>query len=347
MTTPLIIRALDENDDDARWDDFVRTHPEGTFFHLLGWRRVIARTYGRRAHYLYAESEGQVEGVLPLFDSGDRPFSRSLVSVPVGVSGGILANDDAAATLLRGAARALAERERIRCVEYKSERALFPEMATKADLYVTFRETLIGDREKQLAKIPRKSRAVIRAAERSHLRADFNRDDLEAFLDIYALSLRNLGTPMFPRALFEQSLQVFPGACDFLSIRHAGRIVGVVMNYYFRDVMLPFYAGVLPEARDLGVNNYVYWVMLERGYDRGFRTFDFGRSKVGTGAYHFKRHFGMREEPLAYQYDLLDGAEMPNMNPTNPRYEKAIKTWQRLPIAATKLVGPWISRRIP
>jgi FemAB-related protein (PEP-CTERM system-associated) len=343
---PVVLRTL-ENPRDERWDAYVTKHPLGTFHHLTGWLRVISRAFKtHEPRYLYVERGGEIAGVLPAFAVGGAPFARALVSIPVGVSGGIIADDDEAAELLRDGARAIAERDRLEYIEYKSEKARFPDLPT-SDLYFTFRQQLFGDREKQLQAIPRKTRAVIREAERAKLRADFNRTDLEAFYDLYALSLRNLGTPMFPKELFVASLEELGDLCDILTVRATGRIVGCVMNYYFRDVMLPFFAGALPEMRDVGLNNYLYWVMLERGYERGFRVFDFGRSKAGSGAFAFKRHFGMTEVPLEYQYDLVTRKELPDINPTNPKYQKAIELWQKLPVGVTKVVGPLIQRRLP
>lgn len=329
------------------WDAYVHGHPDGTFFHQLGWRRVIERTYGRQAHYLYVERAGRMTGLLPLFESGGPPFTRALVSVPVGVSGGVLADDDESAALLRAGAREIAARERLAYVEYKSETKRFDDLFTKDDLYFTFRQELFGDREKQLRAVPRKTRATIRDAERAHLKARYNREDVTAFYDLYALSLRNLGTPMFPKELFIASLEEFPEHCDLVSVRQCGRIIGVVLNYYYKDVMLPFFAGTVPEARDVSVNNYIYWFMLETGHERGFRVFDFGRSKANTGAFRFKKHFGMKPTPLHYQYELVGAEELPNVNPTNPRYEKAIESWKKLPVGLTKVIGPLISRRIP
>lgn len=346
MYLPLALRELDQKRD-ARWDDYVLAHEHGSFHHLLGWRRVIERAFGHRAHYLYVERGGKLSGVLPLFAAGKKPFTRALVSVPLGVSGGVLASDEESALLLKDGARAIAEREKLAYVEYKSEKKRFADLSTKGDLYFVFRQELFGDREKQLAAIPRKTRAVLRDAEKNRLRADFNKTDLDAFYDLYALSMRNLGTPMFPKELFIASLEEFPYDCDIVSVRHTGRIIGCVMNYYYKETMLPFFAGTVPEARDVGVNNYLYWFMLEQGHARGYRVFDFGRSKMDTGAYAFKKHFGMTETPLEYQYDLVHATELPNVNPTNPKYAKAIETWQKLPVALTKRIGPLIQKRLP
>lgn len=344
--SPLVLRELDDLRD-GRWDAYVRGHAQGTFYHLLGWRRVIERAFPHRAHYLYVERDDRLAGVLPLFAAGAMPFSRALVSVPIGVGGGVLADDPESARLLRDGARAVAERETLAYVEYKSEKKAFEDLPTKDDLYFGFRQELFGDRERQLAAIPRKSRAVLREAERARLRFCYNRDDLEPFYDLYALSLRNLGTPMFPKELFVACLEEFPEHCNLAAVRESGRIVGVVMNFYFRDVMLPFFAGIAPDVRDIGVNSYIYWAMLETGYDLGYRVLDMGRSKKDTGPFKFKRNLGFVDSPLEYQYDLVSRQELPNINPTNPKYARAIEAWKRLPVELTKRVGPMLSRRLP
>lgn len=343
---PPILRTL-EDPRDPRWDAYVLAHPDGSFFHRLCWRRTIERAFGHAPRYLYLEQGGRLRGVLPAFEVGGKPFPRALVSVPVGVSGGVLADDAEAAAQLRAGARAIAERERLAYVEYKSERPLFDDLPTKGDLYFTFRQELFADREQQLAVIPRKTRALLRESERAHLVGTLNTGDLGPFLDLYALSLRNLGTPMFPRALFELALEECAPDVDFLTVREAGRIIGVVMNFYHRDTMLPFFAGAVPEARDVGVNNFMYWALLEGGWARGYRWFDFGRSKAGTGAFKFKQHMGMEPIPLRYQYDLVGAAEMPQVNPNNPKYARVIDVWQRLPLPLTRAIGPFVQRRLP
>lgn len=341
---PLVLKALEA--EDPRWDAYVHAHPDGTFYHQLCWRRVIRRTFGPSDHYLYALRGTKIVGLVPLFERGAKPFSRALVSVPVGVQGGVLADDEEVAQLLRAGARQIGLREKLAYVEYKSERPVYADLYTKSDLYFVFRQELFGDREEQLKAVPRKARAVIRSAEKAKLRSDFNRTDLEAFYDLYALSLRNLGTPMFPKELFIASIEEVPDA-DILTVRQCGRIIGCVLNYYYKDVMLPFFAGALPEARGVGINQYLYWAMLEQGYDRGFRTFDFGRSKANTGAFHFKKLFGMAPEPLQYQYELVMAEEPPNVNPTNPKFAMAIDNWKKLPVPVTKMIGPLLSKRIP
>lgn len=344
MSPPLVLRTMDRAD--PRWDAYVTAHPDGSVYHSWPFRRVLERAYPHTPVYFYVERAEEVVGVFPAFISGAAPFTRALVSVPLGVGGGILASDPEARDRLQQAARELAMREDLAYVEYKSERAELPGLVIKDDLYFGFTQALLPDEEAQLKLIPRKARAVLREAERSGLSADYNRQDFAEFYDLYAQSLRNLGTPMFPKELFVACLEELPGA-DLLSVRQQGRVIGSVLNFYFKDRMLPFFAGTAPEARAFGVNNFMYWHMLRTGYERGYRCFDFGRSKIGTGAFSFKKNFGMTPTPLAYQYDLVGVDALPEVNPNNPKYAAAISVWKRLPVGLHARLGPLISTRLP
>lgn len=343
-SSPAALFELEDNYSVA-WDAFVDSHPSGSIFHLLCWRRTIEKTYNYPAKYFYAKRGEKWTGVLPSFVVGAPPFPRALVSVPVAVGGGILAEDAQTAALLRGAAREYAQKENLEYVEYKTETPLFDDLPTKDGLYYRFEQELFGDRDKQLKAIPRKTRAVVRTGQKAKLQGSYTKDVLDPFYDLYTLSLRALGTPTFPKSLFRNALDECRS--DFVCVREAGRIIGVVMNFYYKDTMMPFFAGTLPEARNVGVNNYLYWHMLETGYDLGYRTFDFGRSKANTGAFKFKKNMGMDPIELRYQYELLKLSELPQVNPNNPKYERAIQLWRKLPLFATQKLGPLLQRRIP
>lgn len=344
MSGRLILKSLEG--EDFRWDAYVKGHPDGSVYHGLGFKRAIQAAYPHRAVYQYVERDGEIQGLLPAFISGSPWFSRALVSVPVGVEGGILASDPEAANRLREGAREIMEREGLAYVEYKSRRPLFQGLPTEDQRYFGFETVLLADPEAQMAKLSRDCRRLVRRAEAAGMEGDWNREDLAAFYDLYSLSLRNLGTPMFPKAFFEACLREMPET-DLFSVRLHGRIVAVVMSFYFGTTMLPFFVGSLPEARALGVNNFVYAAMLKGGHARGYRRFDFGRSKAGTGALAFKRSFGMAPIPLAYQYELRPGSPLPSINPQNPKYQRAIALWKRLPVGLSQRLGPWFSRRLP
>jgi FemAB-related protein (PEP-CTERM system-associated) len=159
--------------------------------------------------------------------------------------------------------------------------------------------------------------------------------------------MRRLGSPAFPRRAFEAIRDYFGKEADLLTVWHEKRLVGGVQCFYFRDQVLPYYAAASQEAFHLGVNDFMYWeLMCQAGRD-GYRTFDFSRSRIGSGSYEFKCHWGFTPEPLAYQYLLISDHDIPNFSPSNPRLRLFIETWKRLPVPITRWLGPFLTRRLP
>ena len=117
-----------------------------------------------------------------------------------------------------------------------------------------------------------------------------------------------------------------------------------MLNFYFRDEVLPYYGGGTQQARSVAGNDFMYWEVMERARQRGCRIFDYGRSKKGTGAYDFKTYWGFEPEQLHYEYFLVRLKEMPNLSPTNPKYAKAIELWRKMPLKITQLVGPPVAK---
>ena len=330
---------------ESAWDAFVRAHPEGTFFHLAGWREVLRRAFGHRTHYLVALSQGEVRGVLPLAEVKSLLFGHSLVSTPFCVYGGIVAADEAAKAALEARACALARELGVDYLEMRNRRRQHPDWPVK-DLYVTFRKPIDADSEKNMLAIPRKQRAMVRKGIQKGLRAeiDAHPDRLYA---MYSESLRNLGTPVFSKKYLQVLREVFGNDCDVLMITQAGRDVAGVMNFYFRDQVLPYYGGGIAVARDIrGCNHFMYWDLMRRSAERGCRLFDFGRSKEGTGPYTFKKNYGFTPEPLHYEYFLVKAQDVPNVNPTNPKYQLLIKAWEKLPLPVANTIGPFLARSL-
>ena len=163
---------------------------------------------------------------------------------------------------------------------------------------------------------------------------------------IYAESVRNLGTPVFSRTYFQVLRAVFGAQADVLTVLDGGRPLASVLNFYFRDEVLPYYGGGIFAARGRAANDFMYWEVLRRAGERGCRLFDFGRSKIGTGAFAFKKNLGFDPAPLHYRYLLRPGAALPDHNPLNPKYRLFIAAWKRLPLPVAKLLGPPIVRGI-
>jgi FemAB-related protein (PEP-CTERM system-associated) len=331
--------------DFVRWDVFVASCPEATFFHRAGWKSVIERAFGHRTHFLLAERAGQIEGVLPLAEIKSFLFGHCLASTPFCVYGGPAALTDAARHALIDAAQALAVKLGVDHLELRSQRVSKPEWEHK-DLYYTFRREILADEEQNMLAIPRKQRAMVRKGIKAGLRGEID-NGIERFFAAYSSSVHRLGTPVFGRRYFAALREVFGEDCEVLTITQAdGALVSSVMNFYFRDEVLPYYGGGLPLARDVAGNDFMYWELMRRAALRGVKTFDFGRSKLGTGAFDFKKNWGFDALALPYEYKLVKARAVPEHNPLNPKYQLMIKCWQRMPLWLANRLGPSIVRHL-
>jgi len=341
---PLRISLLEVGGEQA-WDDFVRAHEDGTFFHLSRWRRVIEKAFGHKTHYLIARRGAAVAGVLPLTHVKSMLFGSSLISNGFCVQGGILARDEQTKAALAAQAVKIGERENVDCVEFRSTRPQHPDWIQKSGLYVTFRRPIHADLDANLKAIPRKQRAMVRKGISNGLTSECDAD-VTRMHDVYAESVRNLGTPVYSRAYFQLLKDEFGEACDVVTVLHAGAPVAAVLNFYFRDEVLPYYGGGRSQARDLAANDFMYWEVMRRACERGLKVFDFGRSKVGTGAFSFKKNWGFEPTPLTYEFRLIKAKAIPEVNPLNPKFRAFIALWRRMPMPLTKLLGPHIVRGI-
>lgn len=343
-TGGVVVRELDAAAM-RQWDEFVQEHSEGTFFHLSGWQRVLERGLGHETHYLMAERDGRLIGVLPLARVKSWLFGDSLVSTPFCVYGGSLATDASAREALDEEACRRAETLGVDCLEMRQREIVHADWPAKRDRYVTFRKEIDPNPDANLAAIPRKQRAVIRKGIGAGLEGHID-DNLDRFYPIFAESVRNLGTPVFGKRYFRELREAFGDACEILTIEHEGRAVGSVMSFYFRDEVLPYHGGGIRAARDLYANDFMYWELMRRACGRGVRVFDYGRSKVGTGSYDFKRHWGFSPEPLHYEYHLVGASAVPDVSPMNPKYRLFIDVWRRLPLPIARVIGPGLARSL-
>jgi FemAB-related protein (PEP-CTERM system-associated) len=337
---PLEVRTMDDCDA-VRWDSFVFSHPQGTFFHRIGWRNLFRDVFGLDPHYLLAERDSNIVGVLPLVLQRSMLFGTALISLPFCVESGPLARDGEVDAALTSAALALQGKTGAPYVEFRSRKAVRDGWISRKDLYASFSRSLGADEKENLQAIPRKQRAVVRKTLESGLTSEVN-GDIGAMFRVYAESVRNLGTPVFPRRYFALLRETFGKDCDTVTIRDNGIPVSAVLNFYYRDTVLPYYGGGTSLARRNGANDFLYWEVMRYAVGRGCKKFDFGRSKAGTGAFAFKKNWGFEPEWLEYEYHFLPGHSMPEKNPLNPKYALMIQAWKKLPLPLANFLGPWL-----
>ncbi len=344
---PITFRAADlrEGRERARVDAFVRAAPGATPFHLTAWTCAVERGTGQRGHILLAERGGALIGMLPLTAVRSRLFGRALVSTGFGVGGGVLAESDAAASALADGAWAFAERMGCASVELRGGPAPSG-WAVDDATYLGFTRPLATSDDAELAAIPRKQRAEVRKALAADIQVATGASaaTLAEHYAVYAESVRNLGTPVFPARLFREVAAAFASEADVLTVRHDGVPVASVLSLYFNGTVFPYWGGGTAAARALRANDRMYFALMSHARSKGCERFDFGRSKAGTGAAAFKKNWGFDAVPLAYAKRTADGAGAREVNPLNPKYAAMVTAWKRLPLPVANLLGPMISR---
>ncbi len=329
----------------GRWDSYVEASPQATFFHRAGWKKVLERAFGHKTWYLYAESDGQIVGLLPLAEVKSALFGHTLASTPFCVYGGPIGDTAGVVAALTSEACHLAESLKVDSLEFRNLRPGDNSWPRK-NLYATFIKDILATEEDNLNAIPNRQRAMIRKGIKEGLISETD-DDCSRLYSVYSESVRNLGTPVFSLKYLEILQDVFRDECDILMITRGNKDIAGVLSFYFRNQVLPYYGGSTAEARQVrGVNHFMYWELMRKSLQRGYGVFDFGRSKVGSGPYSFKKNFGFEPQPLSYEYYLVKAQTVPEVSPTNPRYHALINAWRRLPLPIANTIGPILAKNL-
>ena len=337
--------ALNDSANAQRWDAFVMGCATATFFHRAGWQAIMSSVFRHDTYFLYAETDGRIEGVLPLAHVKSMLFGNSLVSLPFAVYGGVAATTANAAGALEAEAQRIAQRLGVDHLELRHVEARHEDWP-RQDLYVTFRKAILPEEEANMLAIPRKQRAMVRKGIKNGLRSDID-PGVDRFFALYADNVHRHGTPALPRRYFEALRTQFGDDCEVLVVSAPdGRALSSVLSFYFRDEVLPYYAGDDESARDLAANDFKYWELMRLSCARGLKVFDYGRSKQGTGSFAFKKNWGFEPAPLQYEYCLYKRDAVPQNNPSNAKFRLMIEAWRRMPIGMANWLGPYVVRNL-
>ena len=328
-----------------RWNAFVQACPDATFFHRAEWQTIIQNVFRHPTHFLQAENRGEIEGVLPLAHVKSLLFGNALVALPFAVYGGVAATTPDAVAALEAAAQDLARQLGVDHLEFRNLSPRHADWPTQ-DLYVTFRKAILPDVEANMLAIPRKQRAMVRKGINNGLLSQ-NDPTSDRFFALFADNVHRHGTPALSKRYFDTLLRVFGNDCRILTVTSPdGTPLSSVLSFYFRDEVLPYYAGDDEAARQFAANDFKYWELMRQSCEQGLKLFDYGRSKVGTGPYAFKKNWGFEAQPLHYEYCLYKRDSIPQNNPSNAKYKLFIEAWRRMPIQLANLIGPHIVRNL-
>ena len=337
------IRVLEEKDRND-WNSYVTRHPHGTFFHLAEWREVLQQAFKIETFYLYSQDSTGINGVLPLALVHRPLLGKVMISTPFCVLGGALSDSVDITMQLEDTAVELAKQHRVKYLELRYHEQTRADWPVNSD-YFNFCKDLYQSNEENFKAIPKRRRAEVRKALSINLACEED-IDINRFFAIYSCSLRNQGTPAYPKRYFEVLHSIFKERMQILTVSQDGNAICSLLSFYFGKRVMLYYIGGMPSARSLRAYDLVIWHQMQYACDRGVEIFDLGRSIAGTGSFNSKKTWGIKPEQLVYQYYLIRANNVPHINPLNPRYRPLIAVWKRLPLGVANSIGPLFSRII-
>jgi serine/alanine adding enzyme len=333
--------------EEVRWDQYVQNSSEASLYHLTGWKRVIEQTFGHPTYYVYAWQRDRIVGILPLVFLKSLFFGKFFVSLPFFNYGGIVADTDEIRQCLLEKAIHIAKQAGVDHIELRHTANYELNLPTKTSKVLMLLD-LPATAEELWNSFKSKLRSQIRRPEKEGFTVKFGQlDEVESFYEVFVHNMRDLGTPVYTKRLFENILHEFPDNTRICTVYDNGKPIASGFIIGFKHVLQIPWASSLRTYNRFGPNMLLYWNILKFACEQGYTQFDFGRSTPNEGTYKFKQQWGTRPVQCYWQYWLSAGDKLPELNPHNPRYQFAIRIWQRLPLSLTKWLGPKIVKFIP
>jgi serine/alanine adding enzyme len=342
------IRLYTESDRD-NWNQYVMKSNSSSCYHLTGWKKIIEHSFGHKTYYLLSENENKkINGILPLVHLKSILFGNFAVSLPYFNYGGICADTDEIRTQLLHEATLIANNHKMDHIELRHIFNSVPDLPVKTSK-ISMQLALPQTKEVLWASFPSKLRSQVQRPLKEQMDAKVGRqDELDNFYDIFSQNMRDLGTPVYSKSFFRNILEEFPDNTWICTVYTkdknpvaSGFLVG------FKETLEIPWASSLRAYKRFSPNMLLYWSVLEFACGRQYKIFDFGRSTAGEGTYKFKAQWGAKPTQLYWHYWIKNNGPLPEINPHNPKYEMAIKVWQKLPIGLTRLIGPHVVKNLP
>jgi FemAB-related protein (PEP-CTERM system-associated) len=260
----------------------------------------------------------------------------------------VLADNEDVARAIIDRAVDLADFLKVRYLELRHEKPIeHPALTHTLTTKVHMRLPLPNTAERLWTDFDPKVRNQIRKGEKSGLAVFWGGLELlDEFYVVFAQNMRDLGTPVFARGLFKSVLQQFPNKAELCVVRFQERPVAAGLLVHGPGVTEVPSASSLRRHNASNANMLMYWHLLQRAISRGQCVLDFGRSSPDSNTFRFKKQWGARPEPAAWQYYVREGS-VSDMRIESGKYDRLVRIWRRLPVPVTRWIGPSIVRGIP
>jgi FemAB-related protein (PEP-CTERM system-associated) len=328
------------------WNAYVRASPRATLYHRYEWRHVNATSFGHRSTYLAAVDDGRIVGILPIVRVKSQLFGNIACSLPFVNYGGPCGDTDVVEHALVEAARPVTDAWGVDYLEIRARRPLasLPTSAHKVSMTLD----LNADSEVLFKAFSSAHRQDIRGGYKKGLTARIGgRELLGDFYTVLSESWRDMGTPIYSRHYLETVASAFPDITRLCVVYAGSEPAAASLDMLAGETAEGLWLGSRAKFRRQHAGYVLYWELIKNACERGLKTFHLGRSTTQSGGEVFKKKWNAYPTQLYWQYVLRTRRDIPQLNVTNPRYQFAIKAWQKLPVPITQVIGPLLARSIP
>lgn len=340
MVIELEIREL-RSDEEEEWDNYILKSHHSTFYHQIGWRNVISKTYGYKSVYLIVKEDGILKGILPLFFVNNK-----IISLPFAPYGGICADSEYIEDMLLTKAKNLTEDHKLDYLEIRQFTEK-PNFVTNYE-YVTFFIPLNKSIEELWKKTRKGARRSAKAAIEHGVEVLIGTEYLDDFYELYAKRNRELGSPIHSYSFFCNILEEFPNNSKIEIARVENKTIGTKLILFFKNKMISGWAASDTKYKKYNSNSLLTWELIKYGCENNLLCFDFGRSEKNIGTYNFKSGWGNASiKQLYYQYYLNKARKVPNISKLSIKRRVFSVCWEKVPLSITKKIGPKIRKNFP
>jgi FemAB-related protein (PEP-CTERM system-associated) len=330
--------------DERAWDEYILKSEHSTFYHQIGWRNVVEKTYKHKPIYLIAKANSELRGVLPLFLIKSIFFGKKLVSVPFAPYGGVCSDNKAIENALIEEAKGITDEYRVDYLELRTSSENNILGLISKSVYVT--SILELDPDPAVVwneRLKRNKRKTIVKSEKRNLTLEWT-NKTTGFYNMYAQNMRELGSPVHSNKFFENILQEFPDNSKVLTVSRDGNVLYAAFYLFYKDTVINSWSSTLEEYRKFYPTDFGIWNAIKYSCENGYRHYDLGRSQENSTNIKFKMRWSAETKHLHYKFYLNKAKEVPNITSTNPNRQLFAKVWSKLPLGLATTVGPLIRK---
>lgn len=335
-----------ENQDERAWDEYTFTQPDSTFYHQIGWKNVVEKSYGHKPYYLLAKEDGEIKGILPLFYIKSLLFGKKLVSLPFAPYGGAIGENNAVIMLIKQAIRLTTDLG-ADYLEMKNAKDINLNINLNTNpLYVTSILKLDSNPEKVWnEKLTRNKRKNVVKSQKRNLSVKYS-NEIDDFYQIFAINMHELGSPIHSKIFFNNILKNFPNEAKTQIVSIDSKPIYAAFYLFYKDTLINSWSSSLEKYRNYYPTDFGIWAAIEYGCKNNYNYYDFGRSQRRSSNMEFKERWGAETKNLEYQYFLNKARYIPNNTSENSNRQNFAKVWKRLPLSITRSLGPTFRQKI-